>query len=41
MFSQTGSPGIDTGLLLPTVLTDLDGVGRPQGAGYDRGAYER
>jgi hypothetical protein len=38
---QSGSPAIDTGLPLLTVLTDLDGVSRPQGAGYDRGAYDR
>jgi len=34
------SPAKDKGLLLQDVLTDGDGVSRPQGAGYDIGAYE-
>ena len=37
----SGSPAIDTGLRLSNVLFDFDGRPRPQGAGYDRGAYER
>jgi hypothetical protein len=41
----TGSAAIDSGIvssssLLPTVATDLLGAARPQGAGYDMGAYE-
>lgn len=35
-----GSLAIDSGLPLSIVLTDKDGVTRPQGAGYDLGAYE-
>lgn len=38
---RTGSPAIDTGLFIPSVVIDFDGVLRPQGAGYDVGAYER
>jgi chitodextrinase len=37
---QAGSPAIDEGLALPEVPTDRDGVPRPQGLGYDLGAYE-
>ena len=37
---QTGSPAINVGLTLARVTNDLDGVSRPQGAGYDLGAYE-
>lgn len=36
----TGSPAIDQGSNLATVTTDRDGVARPQGPGYDVGAYE-
>jgi hypothetical protein len=36
-----GSPAIDAGRALPQVTHDADGVRRPQGAGYDLGAYER
>lgn len=36
-----GSPAIDSGLRLADVTHDADGVPRPQGAGYDLGAYER
>lgn len=31
---------VDTGSTLPLVTNDFDGVSRPQGAGYDIGAYE-
>jgi hypothetical protein len=37
---NSGSPAIDTGLSLPQVLNDFDGVSRPQGSGYDIGAFE-
>lgn len=36
-----GASAIDAGLLLDAVLTDRDGVPRPQGAACDIGAYER
>jgi hypothetical protein len=35
------SPAIDVGLALPEVTRDALGVVRPQGRGYDLGAYER
>lgn len=35
-----GSPAIDTGETLAMVTVDRDGITRPQGAGFDRGAYE-
>jgi len=35
-----GSSAINAGLTLPEVTTDFDGVRRPQGIGYDIGAYE-
>lgn len=35
-----GSPAIDHGATLPMVTTDYLGTPRPQGAGYDIGAYE-
>jgi hypothetical protein len=35
-----GSPAIDAGQAGDFVTTDLDGVARPQGAGWDMGAYE-
>ena len=35
------SPAVDAGVPLPEVTHDADGVGRPRGAGYDLGAYER
>lgn len=34
------SPAIDAGAPIPSVTTDFDGVKRPQGKGYDIGAYE-
>jgi hypothetical protein len=37
---QAGSPAIDMGLPMPEVINDFDGRKRPQGAGYDIGAYE-
>ena len=37
---QSGSPLIDRGQSLPEVLFDYDGIPRPQGAGYDIGAFE-
>lgn len=37
---QTGSPMIDAGVAIPGLMRDQDGVPRPQGAGYDMGAYE-
>lgn len=35
------SPALDVGAVLPDVVDDLLGNGRPAGAGYDMGAYER
>src|SRR5256886_5867673 len=37
---QSGSPLIDKGTTLSQVTNDYDGVSRPQGAGYDIGAFE-
>jgi hypothetical protein len=36
-----GSPAIDVGLPLSEVSRDAAGNARPQGSGYDLGAYER
>lgn len=36
-----GSPAIDTGSAAHAPSVDLEGQSRPQGAGFDRGAYER
>lgn len=38
---RSDSPAIDVGLPLPEVTHDADGRTRPQGDGYDLGAYER
>jgi len=35
-----GSPAIDSGLEIPEVGADIEGTVRPQGAGWDIGAYE-
>jgi hypothetical protein len=35
-----GSPALDTGVALPEVVLDFDGRSRPQGSGYDVGAFE-
>jgi hypothetical protein len=37
---QPGSPAIDAGEIRAEVIHDLEGTPRPQGAGYDIGAYE-
>jgi parallel beta-helix repeat protein len=37
---KSGSPCIDTGTPSGAPATDLEGNSRPQGAGYDMGAYE-
>ena len=37
---QGSSPAVDAGQSLPQVTNDLEGKLRPQGAGYDIGAYE-
>jgi len=37
---KAGSPAIDAGEKIDEVSTDRDGVRRPQGRGYDLGAYE-
>jgi hypothetical protein len=37
---QPGSPARDSGETLPLVLFDFDATIRPQGLGYDRGAFE-
>jgi hypothetical protein len=38
---NSGSPMIDKGIAMTLFNTDKDGVVRPQGAGFDIGAYER
>jgi len=37
----SGSPAFETGVAITGITTDQRGVTRPQGAGTDRGAYER
>jgi hypothetical protein len=37
---RASSPAIDAGMPLPGVLQDYDGAARPQGAGYNIGAFE-
>ena len=37
---QTGSTAINVGATLGQVTNDFDGIARPQGSGYDIGAYE-
>lgn len=37
---QPSSPCRDAGLVLPLVANDFDGTERPQGSGYDMGAFE-
>ena len=37
---QSGSPCIDAGTSAAAPATDIEGVPRPQGVGYDMGAYE-
>jgi len=36
----SGSPAIDTGLILTDLESDMEGTSRPQGVGIDIGAYE-
>jgi hypothetical protein len=37
---RAGSPAVDAGLTIPWLTTDLEGKARPQGSGYDIGAFE-
>jgi hypothetical protein len=37
---RVGSPGIDTGTVIGAAPDAIDGIRRPQGRGYDIGAYE-
>ncbi|MFC1592131.1 choice-of-anchor Q domain-containing protein [Thermodesulfobacteriota bacterium] len=37
---QPDSPGVDTGTSVGAPADDIDGILRPQGAGFDMGAYE-
>jgi len=37
---QNTSPCIDQGITISSINTDVNGVSRPQGVGYDMGAYE-
>lgn len=38
---KADSPCIDRGIALLTVTSDFDGTSRPQGSGFDMGAYEQ
>jgi hypothetical protein len=38
---RAGSPALDSGTSTNAPSTDLNGIARPQGAGFDMGAYER
>ena len=38
---RAGSPGIDAGLAIDGIKTDLRGIARPQGKGFDVGCYEK
>jgi hypothetical protein len=38
---QAGSPAVNTGVSVSGLSTDPDGVARPVGGAWDRGAYER
>jgi hypothetical protein len=37
---QSSSLAVDAGIAIPVLLTDVEGVSRPQGAAFDMGAYE-
>jgi hypothetical protein len=37
---QSNSPAINAGQTLPSVTVDFEGTTRPQGLGYDIGAFE-
>jgi len=37
---QSNSPLVNTGTTVPAVVTDFNGITRPQGFGYDIGAFE-
>jgi len=37
---STNSPAIDAGVTISSITTDFFGTSRPQGTGYDIGAYE-
>ena len=39
-YLKSGSPCIDTGTAEVSPNTDIEGISRPQGIGYDMGAYE-
>lgn len=38
---KPGSAAIDRGVVIPEISADINGVARPQGSGYDIGAYEK